>query len=85
MPIHLPFCTAELSTRRCGGEKVAASKFCPQRSSRPLKISCRLRKVCDLALRSAVKSGTKVAEEANALFKQATEVLGNYSERKLRL
>ena len=87
MPIPLPVCTAEVFVRRCGGEKVTASVFSPQRSSTipSLTFSCRLRKVCDLALRSAADSGTKATDEANALFKRATEVLGNYSERKLRL
>ncbi|KAH9023012.1 hypothetical protein EDB84DRAFT_1509555 [Lactarius hengduanensis] len=36
--------------------------------------------VCDVALRSAADSGTKVTDEANALFKEATTTLNSHSE-----
>ncbi|KAH8978122.1 hypothetical protein EDB86DRAFT_3249238, partial [Lactarius hatsudake] len=36
-------------------------------------------RVCDLALRSAADSGTKVTDEANARFKEATRVLSSHS------
>ncbi|KAI9452685.1 hypothetical protein BJY52DRAFT_1225982 [Lactarius psammicola] len=45
----------------------------------------RMRRVCDLALRSAADSGTKVTDEANARFKEATEILSAHSERRHRL
>ncbi|KAI9438915.1 hypothetical protein H4582DRAFT_2142014 [Lactarius indigo] len=41
----------------------------------------RMRRVCDLALRSAADSGTKVTDEANARFKEATQVLSKHLER----
>lgn len=44
-----------------------------------------MRRACDLALRSAADSGTNVADEANARFKDATEILSNYSERMIGL
>ncbi|KAH9159338.1 hypothetical protein EDB89DRAFT_2237048 [Lactarius sanguifluus] len=44
-------------------------------------------RVCDLALRSAADSGTKVTEEANARFEDATCLLSSLScaEREHRL
>ncbi|KAH9062545.1 hypothetical protein EDB83DRAFT_839940 [Lactarius deliciosus] len=36
-------------------------------------------RVCDLALRSAADSGTKMTDEANARFKEATRVLSSHS------
>ncbi|KAH8988286.1 hypothetical protein EDB86DRAFT_2947146, partial [Lactarius hatsudake] len=42
-------------------------------------------RVCDLALRSAADSGTKVTDEANARFEEATQVLTSHSERDHRL
>ncbi|KAH9060648.1 hypothetical protein EDB87DRAFT_571075 [Lactarius vividus] len=45
-------------------------------------------RMCDIALRSAANSGTNVASEANARFKEATQVLSTlsgYSERVHRL
>ncbi len=47
-----------------------------------LTFSCRMRRMCDLALRSAVDSGTKATDEANARFKEATRMLSNHSERR---
>ncbi|KAH8999891.1 hypothetical protein EDB86DRAFT_618186 [Lactarius hatsudake] len=41
----------------------------------------RVLRVCDLALRSAADSGMEVTDEANQRFKEATQVLSNYSER----
>ncbi|KAF8260501.1 hypothetical protein EI94DRAFT_1748287 [Lactarius quietus] len=46
---------------------------------------CRISRVCDIALRSAANSGTKVTDEANARFKEATQVLSSHSERRHRL
>ena len=37
--------------------------------------------MCDIALRSAANSGSKGADEANARFKEATQVLNDYLER----
>ena len=52
----------------------------------PLTFPCtRLLGACDLALRSAADSGTKVTDQANARFKEATRVLSGHSERKKRL
>ena len=41
-----------------------------------------MRQECDLALRSAAYSGTKVTDEANERFKEATQVLSNHWARK---
>jgi hypothetical protein len=41
-----------------------------------------MRRVCDLALRSAADLGVKVTDETNARFKEATEILSNYSVRR---
>ena len=38
--------------------------------------------MCDLALRSAAESGTNVTDEANARFKDATDMLRNETIRK---
>ncbi len=47
----------------------------------PLLISfCRVLRVCDIALRSAIDSGTKGTDEANARFAEAIRVLSSYSE-----
>ena len=48
-----------------------------------LTFSCRIRRACDLALQSAADSGWKATDKANALFKEATEMLGDHSERRL--
>ena len=50
-----------------------------------LTYSCRMRRVCDLALHSAVTSGTEVTDEANGQFKEATKVLSNHLERRHHL
>ncbi|KAI9440194.1 hypothetical protein BJY52DRAFT_1217192 [Lactarius psammicola] len=42
-------------------------------------------RACDLALRSAADSGTKVTDEANARFKEATQMLSSHSERRQRM
>ena len=41
--------------------------------------------MCDLSLRSAADSGMEVTEEANAQFKEATQMLGDYSNTRHRL
>ncbi|KAH9016378.1 hypothetical protein EDB83DRAFT_2556335, partial [Lactarius deliciosus] len=41
----------------------------------------RVLRVCDLALRSAADSGKEVTDKANQRFREATQVLGRYSER----
>ncbi|KAH9172510.1 hypothetical protein EDB89DRAFT_885835 [Lactarius sanguifluus] len=42
-------------------------------------------RVCDLALRSAADSGTKVTQEANSRFEEAIQVLSSHSERRHHL
>lgn len=42
-------------------------------------------RVCDIALRSAAESGTKVTDEANARFREAIHELSIHSERRLPL
>ena len=37
--------------------------------------------VCDIVLRSAANLGSKGSDEANAQFKEATQVLCDYLER----
>jgi hypothetical protein len=44
-----------------------------------------MRRLCDLALRSAADSGTNVTDEANARFEKATLALCDHSERQRRL
>ncbi|KAN0133581.1 hypothetical protein V8E53_008749 [Lactarius tabidus] len=39
-------------------------------------------RVCDLALRSAANSGTRVTDETNARFEEATRILSNHSVRR---
>ena len=86
MPISVPCCTTKVFSRRCRAEKVANRLRLPHTLSHSVSdISCRIRRACDLALRSAADSGRKVTEEANALLKEATEMLGHHSERRLRL
>ena len=46
-----------------------------------LTFSCRVLRLCDLALHSAADSGNEVTEEANQRFNEATQVLSRYSER----
>lgn len=41
-----------------------------------------MRRECDLALRSAADLGTKVTDEANVRFKEATRMLSSHSERR---
>jgi hypothetical protein len=41
-----------------------------------------MRQECDLALRSAAYSGTKVTDEADTRFKEATQMLSSHSARK---
>jgi hypothetical protein len=53
--------------------------------SSSLTFSCRIRRVCDLALHSASASGTRVTDDANARFKEATDMLNDYSERRKHL
>ncbi|KAI9457241.1 hypothetical protein BJY52DRAFT_515138 [Lactarius psammicola] len=45
----------------------------------------RMRRICDLALRSAADSGTKVTDEANKFFEEATQMLSNHSVGRQRL
>ena len=45
----------------------------------PPDIFCRILQACDLALRSAADSGTKVTNEANERFNKAISVLSNSS------
>lgn len=40
-----------------------------------------MRRVCDLALRSAADSGTRVTDEASARFEEATQMLSSHSVR----
>jgi hypothetical protein len=46
-----------------------------------MSFSCRVLQVCDISLRSAADSGSKGADEANARFEEAIQVLSNYLER----
>lgn len=51
----------------------------------PLTFSCRMCRLCDLALRSAADSGTKVTNEADARFSEAIQMLSSHSARIRRL
>jgi hypothetical protein len=48
-------------------------------------ISYRILRLCDIALRSAADSGTKVTIKANTRFKEATQMLSSHCERNYRL
>ncbi|KAH9046545.1 hypothetical protein EDB84DRAFT_656871 [Lactarius hengduanensis] len=85
----LPSCATKVFARRCRAKKVTGSQLPRVYFTRLvfplLTSSCRILRVCDLALRSAADSGTEVTDEANARFKEASRVLSSRSGRKRRM
>ncbi|KAF8268652.1 hypothetical protein EI94DRAFT_1700067 [Lactarius quietus] len=61
------------------------SRIAPPKLAHEDRELTRIRQVCDLAMRSAADSGTKVTDEANARFKEAIQMLSTHSAISDRL